>query len=408
MSSDHQLLLPLTSTDTIASKLFLSTLPSMIRKIVTFTGLFFYFYSATILAAAKPVPDPPALKAESFYLVDFESGRVLAEKDPDKRVEPASITKLMTAYLVDKAVADGDIALDELVTISEKAWRMKGSKMFVEVGKQVVVEDLIKGLIIQSGNDASVALAEHVAGSESAFVGYMNHQAQVFGMTNTNFENSTGWPSSEHYSTAKDIAILTAAVIRDYPETYRYYREKEYTYNEIRQFNRNRLLWRDDSVDGVKTGHTEAAGYCLVASAIQNDMRLISVVLGTSSDKARTASSKSLLNYGFRFFETHKLYRANEVLKTDRIWYGEQEQLAMGVGRDIYITIPRGRYKDLDASMDIESEISAPVSQGQELGQINIKLDEETIVSEVIVATHAVAEGGILSRALDSIKLMFK
>ena len=380
----------------------------MIRKFATFTGLFLYLFSTAIFAATKPIPDPPSLKADSFYLVDYESGRVLAEKDPDKRVEPASITKLMTAYLVDKAISDGDIALDELVTISEKAWRMKGSKMFVEVGKQVSVEDLVKGLIIQSGNDASVALAEHVAGSESAFVGYMNHQAQVLGMTNTNFENSTGWPSPEHYSTARDIAILTAAIIRDYPETYRYYREKEYTYNEIRQFNRNRLLWRDDSVDGVKTGHTEAAGYCLVASAIQNDMRLISVVLGTSSDKSRTSSSQSLLNYGFRFFETHKLYRAKEVLKTDRIWYGEQEQVAMGVGRDIYITIPRGRYKDLDASMNIESEISAPVNEGQELGQINIKLDEDIIVSEAIVATHAVAEGGILSRALDSIKLMFK
>ena len=380
----------------------------MIRKVAIFFSLYVYLFNSHSFAAAKPIPDPPALKADSFYLVDFESGRVLAEKDPDKHVEPASITKLMTAYLVDKAIADGDIAVDEKVTISEKAWRMKGSKMFVEVGKQVTVEDLMKGLIIQSGNDASVALAEHIAGSESAFVGYMNHQAQVLGMRNTNFENSTGWPSPEHYSTARDIAILTAAIIRDYPETYRYYREKEYTYNEIRQFNRNRLLWRDDSIDGVKTGHTEAAGYCLVASAIQNDMRLISVVLGTSSDKSRTSSSQALLNYGFRFFETHKLYRANEVLKTARLWYGEQEQVAMGVGRDIHITIPRGRYKDLDASMDIESEISAPISQGQELGQVNIKLDDEIIVSESIVATHAIAEGGILSRALDSIKLMFK
>ncbi|MCP4188304.1 MAG: D-alanyl-D-alanine carboxypeptidase [Gammaproteobacteria bacterium] len=380
----------------------------MTRNTAFIFSLFLYLFSLNLLAAAKPIPAPPSLKAESYYLVDFESGRVLAEKEPDKHVEPASITKLMTAYLVDKAIADGDIALDEMVTISEKAWRMKGSKMFVEVGKQIAVEDLMKGLIIQSGNDATVALAEHIAGSESAFVGYMNHQAQILGMVNTNFENSTGWPSSKHYSTARDIAILTAAAIRDYPDTYRYYREKEYTFNDIRQFNRNRLLWRDDTVDGVKTGHTEAAGYCLVASAVQSDMRLISVVLGTRSDKSRTSSSQSLLNYGFRFFETHKLYRANEVLKTARLWYGEQEQVTMGIGRDIYITIPRGRYKDLDASMDIESQISAPISQGQELGQVNIKLDDEIIVSENIVATHAVAEGGILSRALDSIKLMFK
>ncbi len=380
----------------------------MTRNIALIFSLLLYLFSFSLLAAAKPIPAPPSLKADSYYLVDFESGRILAEKEPDKRVEPASITKLMTAYLVDKAIADGDLALDDMVTISEKAWRMKGSKMFVEVGKQVAVADLIKGLIIQSGNDATVALAEHIAGSESAFVGYMNHQAQLLGMTNTNFENSTGWPSSEHYSTARDIAILTAAVIRDYPETYRYYREKEYTFNDIRQFNRNRLLWRDDTVDGVKTGHTQAAGYCLVASALQSDMRLISVVLGTKSDKSRTSSSQSLLNYGFRFFETHKLYSASEVLKTARIWYGEQEQVAMGVGRDIYITIPRGRYKDLDASLDIENQISAPITQGQELGQVNIKLDDEVIISESIVAIHAVAEGSIISRLLDSVKLMFK
>ena len=380
----------------------------MVIRNTLYFGFFALLFSANLFAAAKPIPDPPSLKADSFYLVDFESGQVLAEKDPDKRVEPASITKLMTAFLVDKAIAEGNITADDLVTISEKAWRMKGSKMFVEVGKQVSVGDLLKGLIIQSGNDASVALAEHIAGSESAFVGYMNHQAQVLGMTNTNFQNATGWPAKNHYSTARDIAILTAAMIRDYPETYRYYREKEYTYNGIRQFNRNRLLWRDESVDGVKTGHTDAAGYCLVASAKQGDMRLISVVLGARSDKERTSNSQSLLNYGFRFYETHRLYGANEVLQSTRIWYGEQDQVAVGVDRDIYITIPRGRYRDLDASMDIENQISAPIKRGQEMGQINIKLDEELIISEAIVATHAVAEGSLISRALDSIKLLFK
>jgi D-alanyl-D-alanine carboxypeptidase (penicillin-binding protein 5/6) len=333
---------------------------------------------------------------------------VLAEKDPDKHIEPASITKLMTAYLVDKAIADGDIALDEMVTISEKAWRMKGSKMFVEVGKQVPVEDLLKGLIIQSGNDASVALAEHIAGSESAFAGYMNHQAQLLGMTNTNFVNATGWPDENHYSSARDIATLTRAVINEFPESYAYYKEREYTYNKIRQFNRNRLLWRDDTVDGVKTGHTEAAGYCLVASAQREDMRLISVVLGSDSDKSRTQSSQSLLNYGFRFYETHKLYRAEEVLKTARIWYGEQEQVNLGVGKDIHITIPRGRYRDLDASMEIDREISAPVAQGQQLGQVNIKLDDELMLSEDIVAMQDVGEGSFFVRTMDSIKLMFR
>ncbi len=358
--------------------------------------------------APKPIPNPPELNATSYFLVDFDSGRVLAEKNPDDPVEPASITKLMTAYLVDKAIADGDLTLDEMVTISEKAWRMKGSKMFVEVGKQVAVEELLKGLIIQSGNDASVALAEHIAGSESAFAGYMNHQAKLLGMNNTNYVNATGWPDENHYSSARDIAILTRVIIDEFPASYSYYKEREYTFNKIRQFNRNRLLWRDDSVDGVKTGHTEAAGYCLVASAERDEMRLISVVLGTGSDKARTQSSQSLLNYGFRYFETHKLYRSDEVLKTTRIWYGDQEQVSLGVGKDIFITIPRGRYRDLDASMEIDSEISAPIASGQALGQVNIKLDDDLILSESIVAMQAVNEGSLIVQAMDKIKLMFR
>ena len=359
-------------------------------------------------SAARPVPSAPELGANSYILMDFHSQSILVEHNADMRVEPASITKLMTAYLVDKAIADGDIALDEMVTISEKAWRMKGSKMFVEVGKQVPVKDLLKGLIIQSGNDASVALAEHIAGSESAFAGYMNHQAQLLGMANTNFVNATGWPDENHYSSARDIATLTRVVISEFPESYSYYKEREYTYNKIRQFNRNRLLWRDETVDGVKTGHTESAGFCLVASAQREDMRLISVVLGADSDKARTQSSQSLLNYGFRFYETHKLYRAEEVLKTARIWYGEQEQVNLGVGQDIHITIPRGRYRDLDASMEIDREISAPVALGEQLGQVNIKLDDELMLSEDIVAMQDVGEGSFFVRTMDSIKLMFR
>ena len=378
-------------------KTFLVVLFSLVS--LSFNGLW---------AAGKPIPDAPSLKADSFYLVDYDSGRVLAEKNPDKRVEPASITKLMTAYLVDKAIADGDITLDEMVIISEKAWRMKGSKMFIEVGKQVSVDELLKGLVIQSGNDATVALAEHIAGTESAFAGYMNHQAKLLGMTNTQFKNATGWPAEGHYSTAKDIAILAMAIIRDFPETYRYYKEREYTFNDIRQYNRNRLLWRDESVDGMKTGHTEAAGYCLVASAIREDMRLVSVLLGATSEKARTQHSQSLLNYGFRFYETHRLYKVGEVLKTAPVWYGDQKQVAMGVAKDIYITIPRGRYQSLHAAMDIESEISAPIKNGQLLGKVTIELEGEQIASEQIVATHAVNEGGLFDWAMDSIMLMFK
>ena len=359
-------------------------------------------------AVAKPEPKTPTLEADSFILMDFDSGRILAEKDADKKVEPASITKLMTAYLVDKALAAGDISLTDQVTISEKAWRMKGSKMFIEVGKQVLVEDLIKGMVIQSGNDATVALAEHIAGSESAFSEYMNHQANLLGMKNTQFRNATGWPDKEHFSSARDIALLSQAIIRDYPESYRYYREKEYTYNEIRQFNRNRLLWRDSSVDGLKTGHTEAAGYCLASSAKKDDMRLISVVLGTESDKARTKNSQALLNFGFRFFEAHRLYQANEVLKSARVWYGDREQVSLGVDKDIYVNISKGRYKDLDASVEIDPRISAPIAIGQELGQLNIRLDNEIVVSQPLVAMQAVNDGGLVSKAIDHIKLMFQ
>lgn len=362
----------------------------------------------SVFAISKPIPKAPDFDASSYLLMDFDSGLVLAEKKPDLRVEPASITKLMTAYLVDKALAAGDISLTDQVTISEKAWRMKGSKMFIEVGKQVSVEELIKGMVIQSGNDATVALAEHVAGSEKAFAEYMNHQAAELGMNNTQFRNSTGWPHPDHYSTARDIAILSQAIIRDFPETYAYYREKEYTYNEIRQFNRNRLLWRDDSVDGLKTGHTEAAGYCLASSAIKDNMRLIAVVLGTKSDKARTQNSQTLLNYGFRFFETQKLYKASDVLKSARVWYGDSEQVALGVQQDVFVTIARGRYKDLDATVEIDNKIAAPIAAGQELGRLNVKLDDEIIVSQPLVAMSGVNDGGIVQKALDSIKLLFE
>ncbi|MFT5658660.1 MAG: D-alanyl-D-alanine carboxypeptidase (penicillin-binding protein 5/6) [Gammaproteobacteria bacterium] len=388
--------------------LFLQATPYQMKTTLVVTFALINLLMNCLWAAGKPIPDVPSLKADSFYLVDFDSGRVLAEKNADKRVEPASITKLMTAYLVDKAIADGDIALDEMVTISEKAWRMKGSKMFIEVGKQVSVEELMMGLIIQSGNDATVALAEYIAGTESAFAGYMNHQAKLLGMENTQFKNATGWPADGHYSTAKDIAILAMATIRDFPETYRLYKEREYSYNDIRQYNRNRLLWRDDTVDGIKTGHTEAAGYCLVASAIREDMRLVSVLLGATTDKGRTQHSQSLLNYGFRFYETHRLYKANEVLKTSRVWYGDRKQVSMGVAKDIYITIPRGRYQSLHAAMDIENVISAPIKSGQLLGTVTVELEGEEIASEQIVATHAVNKGGLIDWAMDSIKLMFQ
>lgn len=372
------------------------------------TAFLFLVFSTSSFAIAKPIPKAPSLNADSYVLMDYESGTILAEKNPDKKVEPASITKLMSMYLVDKAIADGDLKLDDTVTISEKAWRMKGSKMFIEVGKSISVNDLIKGMVIQSGNDATIALAEHIAGSESAFVEYMNHRASVLGMKNTQFKNATGWPEEGHYSTARDIAILSRAIIKEFPESYQYYKEKEFTFNKIRQFNRNRLLWKDKSVDGLKTGHTEAAGYCLVASAKREDTRLISVVLGTKSDKARTKQSQSLLNYGFRYFETHLLYKANETLKQTPIWFGTQDQITVGLNEDMYINIAKGRYKDLNAHIEIPGDVEAPVKQGQILGKVIVKLDGNILTQKPLIALQSIEDAGLVKRAMDSIKKAFQ
>jgi len=373
-----------------------------------FIVLALYLSSLFSVVQAGPVPSPPKLAAKSFLLIDFNSGRILAEKNVDKKVEPASITKLMTAYVVYKEIESARLSLDEEVTISKKAWQMKGSKMFIEVGKKVTVEKLLKGLIIQSGNDATVALAEHIAGSESTFADYMNQYAQELGMNNTNFVNATGWPNKNHVTTAADLAKLATAIIREFPEHYEWYKEKEYTYNGIRQYNRNKLLWRDKSVDGFKTGHTESAGYCLVASAKRKDMRLISVVLGTKSEKARGNVSQSLLSYGFRFYESSKLYSAGETLNTARIWMGETENLNLGLSEDMYVTIPRGQYKKLDAVIDINKAIEAPVKKGQQLGVVTIKLEGKEIISQPLIALQSVGEGSLWQRGKDHIIKLFQ
>ena len=361
----------------------------------------------TAHAAISPVPSPPQLAAKSFLLIDADSGRILAEKDIDKKVEPASITKLMTAYVVYKELESGRLSIDEEVTISKKAWQMKGSKMFVEVGKKVKVKDLLRGMVIQSGNDATVALAEHIAGSESVFADYMNQYAQSLGMMDTHFENATGWPDKDHLTSARDIAALAKAVIAEFPQYYTLYSEKEYTYNNIRQYNRNKLLWRDNSVDGVKTGHTESAGYCLVSSAKRDDMRLISVVLGTRSEKARADISQSLLSYGFRFYESNKLYAAGEGLNQTRIWKGASDVLNLGLTEDLHVTIPRGQYKNLDAVMDVDQDIEAPVSKGQKLGSVKVMLNGEEIISKPLVALQAVDEGSLWQRTRDQIIRLF-
>ena len=313
----------------------------------------------------------------------------------------------MTSYVVFHELAKGNLKLEEMVTVSERAWRTPGSRMFIEVNSTVSVEDLLKGMIIQSGNDASVALAEHIAGSEEVFASLMNQYAASLGMGDTSYENATGLPSPEHYTTAADVAVLSAALIREFPELYSWYSIKEYTYNDIRQHNRNTLLWRDPAVDGLKTGHTEAAGYCLAASAHRNGMRLISVVMGSDSEKTRAEETQKLLNYGFRFFETHKLYEAGQELRKEKVWKGASDSIALGVDRDIFVTIPRGQYNSLQAQTDILSVLTAPLVADAELGQLMVMLGDEVQVSAPLLALESVAEGSFWRRLSDSVSLWF-
>lgn len=354
------------------------------------------------LHAAVPIPAPPTVDASGFILVDFNSGKVLAERDATQRLEPASLTKIMTAYTIFRELKQGNINLEDSVLISEKAWRTPGSRMFVEVGKRVKVKNLIKGMIIQSGNDACVALAEHIAGSEATFAELMNNHARRLGMTQTHFVNSTGLPHDDHYTTPADIAKAAAATIREFPEFYQWYSEKSFVFNDIKQHNRNKLLWRDDSVDGMKTGHTEAAGYCLVASAQREGMRLVSVVMGTDSEEARAKASQSLLNYGFRFYETHRLYAAGETLNRVRVWKGEDEKLPLGLADDLNVTIPRHQYDNLDAQLEVSPKIMAPISQGDVLGQVHVTLDGEPVISADLIALKGVADGNLWQQVKDS------
>lgn len=373
-----------------------------------FPALLLCLAVAGLNAAPLPIPKPPATGAKAYILQDYDSQRIIAEKDSDQSIEPASITKLMTAYAVFTELKNGNINLEDKVTISEKAWRTPGSRMFIEVGKQVSVEDLLKGMIIQSGNDATVALAEYVAGSEETFAALMNRHAEELGLTGSHFMNSTGLPDSEHYMSARDIALLAGRLIREFPEYYQWYSQKEFTYNDITQYNRNKLLWRDESVDGVKTGHTDSAGYCLVTSAKQKDMRLISVVLGTDSENARANASQALLNYGFRFFETHKLYDGGNQLATSRIWKGDTESVSLGIDKPLYATIPRGQYRSLDASMTIDNRIIAPVAAGKPLGTVHVTLGETVIAEQELVALQAINEGSFWQRIMDEALLYFE
>jgi serine-type D-Ala-D-Ala carboxypeptidase (penicillin-binding protein 5/6) len=378
----------------------------IVCKNLVFLIILTSFFINNIQAAI--VPAPPKIKASSYLVLDYDSGRKLVEENIDERVEPASLTKMMTVHIVSSELAAGNIAMSDMVMISERAWRMTGSRMFIEVDKEVSVEDLLKGVIIQSGNDASVALAEHISGSEEVFASIMNQYAEDMGMTGTHFMNSTGLPDPAHYTTARDMATLAAALIRQHPDIYAWHSLKEFTFNDIKQDNRNQMLWRDDAVDGIKTGHTDSAGYCLVASAKRDGMRLISVVMGTDGTKARTRATQSLLNFSFRFFETHKLYSAGESVTSSNIWKADVKTFGLGIKDDLYVTIPRGKYKQLDASMEIRPTIVAPISKDDVQGSLKVSLDGEELALRPLIALQSVTQGSFLNRVKDDIKLLFE
>ena len=361
----------------------------------------------SILPGASFAVKAPTVNASGYLLVDVESGQTLSENNADARLEPASLTKIMTAHVVFSEIKAGRIALQDMVLISEKAWKMQGSKMFIEVNKQVSVEKLLKGLIIQSGNDAAVALAEHVAGSEEAFAELMNKHAAQLGMNGTNFVNASGMPDENHYTTPRDIALVTESTILEFPELYKWYAEREYTYNKITQPNRNRLLWQDESVDGVKTGHTAAAGYCLVSSAKRDGSRLIAVIMGTKSDSARVAESRKLLNWGFRFFETSTLFKQGDELKSVKIWKGEKDNLSVGVGDDVVIRYPRDMKDQLKAKISLSTPLEAPVSKGQKIGVINVMLQDDKLKTIPLIALEDVKEAGIFGWLMDTVLLWF-
>jgi D-alanyl-D-alanine carboxypeptidase (penicillin-binding protein 5/6) len=358
-------------------------------------------------SSQQVIPAPPQLAATSYVLMDAASGQVLVENNGDQRLPPASLTKLMTAYIATLEINRGQIKESDMVRVSEKAWRKGGSKMFIEVGKEVSVDDLLHGIIIQSGNDASIAIAEHIAGSEDAFADMMNTHAQRLGMSNTHFMNSTGWPDPEHYSSAHDMAKLARAIIYEDQAHYAIYKQKEFLWNGIKQPNRNLLLWRDNTVDGLKTGHTEEAGYCLVASAVRDGQRLIAAVFGTVSEQARAAEVQKLLTYGFRFFESRTFYQKGAELAQATVWKGAASQVKAGLAEDLTMTMPKGQLEKLQASMTLNPQLVAPILQGDVIGKVEVKLGDEVVRSTDLVALQSVEEGGLLRRLWDSIRLFF-
>ena len=380
----------------------------MSQRLTCAIAFLFILFLSTSYAADMPAPAAPVIGAKSYLVIDARTGYEIAALDADAQLAPASLTKIMTTYVVFSALQQGQITLEEEVTVSEKAWRTEGSRMFIEVGTRVSVHDLLLGMIVQSGNDASVALAEHIAGSESVFAEMMNQHAAALGMHSSHFRNATGLPAENHVTTARDLATLAQAIVNKFPEYYKWHAVKEFTYNDIKQNNRNSLLWRDDSVDGLKTGHTEDAGYCLVASAERDGMRIVSVVLGTSSNKARSDGSQALINYAFRFFETRLLFKAGEEISTARIWKSANLTSRLGVLEDLYITVRRGAYDKLESTLDIPAIVSAPVAAGQPIAELSISLDGEELLKTPLRALEDNPEGSFWQRTKDTVSLWFE
>jgi D-alanyl-D-alanine carboxypeptidase (penicillin-binding protein 5/6) len=371
---------------------------------------FWLLVVASWLHAQEPpvaVPPPPSIGAKAYVLFDFNSGRRLAGHNAQTRVEPASLTKLMTAYIAFSALEQGRIRPHQQVPVSAAAWRTRGARMFIEPHKPVTVTQLLNGMIVQSGNDASVALAEAIAGSEEAFAQVMNREAQRLGLKNTHFVNATGWPDPDHYSTTEDLAILAAAIIRDYPKYYTLYSQKDFTYNKIKQANRNRLLWTDPTVDGMKTGHTESAGWCLISSAKRGEHRLISVVLGAASDASRATESQKLLNYGFQFYDSYRIYARNEAVATLQVFKGSADSVKGGLATDLYVTLPKGQRGKLSATVEGEQPLLAPIAARQRIGTLKVLFDGRPYRELPVVALEGVPVAGIFGRAWDSIRLLF-
>ena len=361
--------------------------------------------SFLIVSQQSFIPDPPKLGAKNFILIDSITGEILAQQEPDGVVEPASITKIMTGYVVADQIKQGFISEDDEVLISENCWKKGGSRMFIEAGKRVLVSDLIKGMVVQSGNDASCALAEHVAISEEGFVDLMSRYIYEMGLKNTNFVNATGWPDNNHYSSARDIAILSKRLIEDFPAHYEIYKEKFFTFNDIKQRNRNSLLWQDESIDGLKTGHTESAGYCLVSSGIRNDTRLIAVTLGSSSEKQRIIDNRRLLDYGFRYFRTKKVISALDSLKQEQVWGGEKESIALLSFEDVYFTLPLRDFQNIKSKVILDGYLQAPISKGQKVGTLEFSLNNKILKSVNVISSEEVGSLGFFGQSWSNIKL---